>query len=106
MVNREDLIYKANNYTCNFHQFRTTRSFVRDIYIRKTNLENAKELQSVLLMEIMNFNKQTKPNGDKKRSRKDTRQSVFTIFKGREMIYNAFENRIIPLASIEGTSCP
>ena len=57
IVNREDLIYKANNCTCNFRQFRTIRSCGRDVYIRKINLEEANELHSVILMEIIIFNK-------------------------------------------------
>ena len=56
-MNRENLIYKGSNCTYNFRQFRTIRSCGRDVYIRKINLEEANELHSVILMEIIKFNK-------------------------------------------------
>ena len=61
-MNKEDLIYKVSNYTYNFYQFRTIRYFIRIIYIPKIGIDKANKEQSELLMEIVNFNRLTKPH--------------------------------------------
>ena len=48
------------------------------------------------------LNKQ-KPKSDKKGVKKDIIQSVFALFEGIEMIYDAFENWIISLEPNQGT---
>ena len=76
-MTREDLIYKANNYTYNFRQFRTIGFFGRDAYIRKINIEEANELHSAMLMEIINFNKQKK--SDKKEQKRYCSKRIRTF---------------------------
>ena len=52
-------IYRATEYTCNFKNFQTIKTFSRDIYNGKTTLQEADEDQSNLLVEIISFKKKT-----------------------------------------------
>ena len=60
-VDREKLIYEANEYTYSFKIFQTIKTFGRDIHEGKILIEKANEYQTDLLAEIMNFRKNTKP---------------------------------------------
>ena len=66
-VDREKFIYETNEYTYNFKNFQTTKTFGRDIYEGKITIKEADEYQKDLLLEIMNFRKT-------KESRKKTRK--------------------------------
>ena len=46
-VGREKLVYKASEYTYSFENFRTIRTFGRDIYEGKTTLKGAEEYQLI-----------------------------------------------------------
>ena len=54
-VDREILVYRPNEYTYSFKNFRTINTFGRDIYNGKISLKEADEYQSDLLLEIMDF---------------------------------------------------
>ena len=69
-VDREKLIYKRNEYTYCFKNFRTIKTFGTDIYEVKITIEKANEYQTDLLAEIMNFRKNTKPRSQEKKTRK------------------------------------
>ena len=56
MINREDLIFEANKYIFNFQQCQIIRSFAKNIFGGKFTLNNADEIQSNLLLEIIKFN--------------------------------------------------
>ena len=60
-MNREDLIYKTNNYIYNFQKFELIRSFAKNICKGKITLDNADNEQASLLLEIDDFKKETKP---------------------------------------------
>ena len=60
-VDREKLIYKTKEYTYSFKNFRTIKTFGRDIYDGKIILKEADEDQADLLSEIISFKKITKP---------------------------------------------
>ena len=60
-LNREDLIYDINKYGYNFQQFGRIRKNKKKIFARKITLDNADMDQSDLLLEIVDFNKITKP---------------------------------------------
>ena len=63
-VDREKLVYRASEYTCNFRNFRTIRTFGRYIYEAKIPLEEANEDQANLLNDIRNFKNNTRPQND------------------------------------------
>ena len=69
-VDREKLIYEANEYTYSFKIFQTIKTFGRDIHEGKILIEEANEYQTDLLAEIMNFRKNTKPRSQEKKTRK------------------------------------
>ena len=60
-VNREKLLYKTNEYTYSFKNFQTIKTFGREIYGGNITIKEADEYQTDLLVEIMNFWKNTKP---------------------------------------------
>ena len=59
-VDREKLIYETNEYTYSFTNFQTIKPFGRDIYESKITIEKADKYQTDLLVEVMNFRKNTK----------------------------------------------
>ena len=67
-VDREKLVYEANQYTYSFKNFQTTKTFGRDIYEGKIMIKEAYEYQTNLLVEIMNFRKN---QGVKKKHKKN-----------------------------------
>ena len=69
-VDREKLVYRASEYTCNFRNFRTIRTFGRDIYEAKITLKEADEDQSSLFNEIRDFHYKTRPKNDNKKQEK------------------------------------
>ena len=69
-VDREKLIYETNEYTYSFKNFQTTKTFGRDIYEGKITAEEADKDQTDLLVEIMNFRKNTKPRSQEKKASK------------------------------------
>ena len=52
MVNRENLIYKANYYIYTFQQFETIRPFAKNIRDSKFTINNAGKDQDDLLHEV------------------------------------------------------
>ena len=69
-VHREKLVYRASEYTYSFHNFRTIRTFGRDIYNGAITIEEADKDQASLLNEIKNFRDKTKPQDEKKNRKK------------------------------------
>ena len=94
-VDREKLIYKRNEYTYCFKNFRTIKTFGTDIYEVKITIEKANEYQTDLLAEIMNFRKNTKPRSQEKKQEKEiVLKNLYNFFEGREKILDAFESKI------------
>ena len=69
-VDREKLIYKADEYTYSFKNFETIKTFGQDIYEGKITIKEADEYQVNLLTEILNFRKNTKPRSQEKKQEK------------------------------------
>ena len=78
-VDREKLIYETNEYTYSFKNFQKIKTFGRDIYEGKTTIEKAHEYQTDLLLEIMNFRKNTKLRSQEKKQEKDL-ENVYIFF--------------------------
>ena len=60
-VHREKLVYETNEYSYGFKIFQTIRTFGKDIHDGAITLKEADDYQKDLLVEIMNFKKNTKP---------------------------------------------
>ena len=60
-VDREDLVYRRNEYTYSFKNFRTINTLSREIYNGTITLKEADKDQSSLLVEIKNFKRNIKP---------------------------------------------
>ena len=83
-VDRERLVYKASEYTYSFKNFRTIRTFGRDIYEGKITLKEADEDQSNLLNDIRNFRDKTRPQNDKKKQEKEiVLKNLYKFFEAR-----------------------
>ena len=74
-VDRENLIYRASEYTYSAKNFQTIGTFGKDIHIDEINLKEADDDQSKLLVEIMNFKK--KNTITKLRSRETKKEKMF-----------------------------
>ena len=99
-VDREKLIYKTNEYTYSFKSFQTIKTFGPDTYESKITIEEADKHQTHLLVEIMNFRKNTKPRSqEKKREKEIVLQNLHNFFEGREKILDAFESKIFSIKS-------
>ena len=73
-VHREKLVYRTNEYTYSFKNFRTISTIVGEIYNGKITLKEADEDQSNLLVEIMHFKKKSKTA----KSREKTREKRYS----------------------------
>ena len=69
-VYRKNLVYETNEYKYSFKYFQPIRTFGKDIYDCAITLKEADEYQNVLLAEIMNFKKNTKPRSPEKKQEK------------------------------------
>ena len=73
IVNRENLIYEARKYVQNLQQFETIRSFSKNVFADKITLNDADKDQGDLLVEVIDFSKDTKPRNIKsKKLERDT----------------------------------
>ena len=94
-VDRERLFYKSNKNKYDFKIFRTIRAFGKDIYNGEITLEEADKDQSHLVKKISDFNMKTKPKNDvKKQEKENVEKNLHSFYEGREMVLNAFKNKI------------
>ena len=70
-VDRENLVYRKNEFTYSFKNFQITSTFGRDIYNGKITFKKADEYQSSWLFEIMDLKKKTRPQNPEKRQEKN-----------------------------------
>ena len=69
-IDREKPVYRANEYTYSFQNFRTISAFGRGIYNGEITLKEADEDQASLLNEIISFREKTKPRNEEKKEKK------------------------------------
>ena len=99
-IDREKLVSKASEYTYNFRNFRTIRTFGRDIYEGKITLEEANIDQDNLLRDIRNFNNKTRPQNDRKiQEKKIVLKNLYKFFEAREILLDGFDSRIFLIKS-------
>ena len=99
-IDREKWVYEATEYTYDFRNFKTIRTFGRDIYDGKIALEEADEDQSNLIDEIENFNKKTRPQKDEeKQEEKNVLKNLYNFYDVREKVLNGFNSKIFVIKS-------
>ena len=97
---REKLVYRASEYTYNFGNFRTVKTFGRDIYEGKITLEEANIDQDNLLRGITNFNNKTRLQNDRKiQEKKTVLKNLYKLFEAREILLDGFDSRIFSIKS-------
>ena len=101
-IKRKNLKYKTKSYTYDFQQYKTIRSFAESIDTRKASIVKAREDQSNLIEKLVEFNNKSRPKNkegnDKKR---DTYESAYALYKGREITPNAFKSLIFPIKATQ-----
>ena len=84
-VDREKLVYETNQYTYSFKNFQTIKTFGRDIYEAKITIKEPDEYQINLLVEIMNFRKNTKTRSQERTQEKEiVLENLYNFWEGRE----------------------
>ena len=86
MVERGNVVYRANKYRYNFENFWIINTFGRGIPNDSVILKEADKDQSGLLVEILNFRKQIKPKnpGEKKDY---FLKNLYELFEGGERVH-------------------
>ena len=89
------MVYKSANKTDHFRSFKTIRAFVNKIRNNVISMTTANTEQANLLNHIEDFIKKTKPRDPiLKKLKEDVLASAFSLLKGRERVYKAFESGI------------
>ena len=70
-IKREDLKCKTKNYTYDFQQYETIRSFDESVYTRKAIIAEAEEDQSNLLENLVKFNSKSEPKKKEGKGKKN-----------------------------------
>ena len=105
MVDRKKLVYRTNEYTNSFKNFRAINTFGRNIYNSTITLKEVDKNQSSLSDEIMNSKSKIKPqNPEKKQIKKDILKNLYACFDGRERVFNPSESKIFLTKSSTGFS--
>ena len=88
-------MYKASKYKYDFLQYETIRSFGENIYNGKMNIDKAEMDRGCLLKKLVEFNNKSIPRTiEEKDKKRDTYESAYSLFEGRELILNNFKSRI------------
>ena len=74
------MVSRATEYTYDFRNFKTTRTFGKDIYEGKITLEEVNNEQSNLVDDIRNLNSKTRPQNDKKKKKEKLFLKTCLIF--------------------------
>ena len=98
-VDRENLVYRTDEYTYSVKTYRTRNTFGWDIYNGKITLKETDEDQASLLVEIFFFlKKKTRlQNPEKKQEEKNILKNVYALFEARERVLDAIESKIFPI---------
>ena len=91
ITDRNKIIYKGYRKTDDFAKEKTIRAFGVDIKNGDIMIDKANGLQIKLAQKKLNSN--TKPrNPNMAKEKSDVLNNAITLLKGREMVYNGFEN--------------
>ena len=101
-----DLKYKTKNYTYDFQQYDTIRSFGESIYTGKINIDEAEMDQSSLLKNLVGFKNKSRPRTTEGKDKKNTYESAYDLYEGRELTLNAFKSGIYLMKATKGEGRP
>ena len=97
-VDRKNLVYRANEHAYSFKNFKTIKTFGRDIYNGKIASKEIDEDKINLLVEIIIFKSKIKPEKPEKKQKKDDiLRNLYGLFDVRERVLDAFEWKIFPV---------
>ena len=97
-IKRNDLKYETNKPIHDFQQFKTIRSFDKNIISAKVIVSEADEDRSILLKNIVEFNdKSRRRTKEGKMEKRNTFDSVNALYEGQEITLNAFKSGIFLL---------
>ena len=89
------MFYKSTNRNYDFRGFKTILTYGNDIRNNVTSLKAANLEQAILMAHLYDFTKNTKPqNPEQKKLKSDVLNSVGSLAKGREVMFNAFRGGI------------
>ena len=89
------MAYKSANKTYDFRSFKTIRTFGNKIRNNVISMTTGNTEQANLLNHIEDFIKKTKPRDPiLKKLKEHVLATAFSLVKGREMVYKAFESGI------------
>ena len=96
-VNRNKMVYKSTNKTYDFRNFKTIRTFGKEIKNNVINDDMANNEQNELLKYIEQFSSSTKPRDPElKELKKEVLDIALALLQGREMVFTAFKSGIFP----------
>ena len=99
-VNRNRMLYKETNKTCDFRNYKTIPAFGNEIRNNIISLDTA-NIEQANLLSYINDSMKTKPRDPEKRKlRSDVLNSVTGLVKGREMVLTAFKSGIFQVSKI------
>ena len=74
-----------------------------DLYNKRDNIDKADQEKSDLVDSFFDFNSKTKPKSQKdKKRKKNVFDSIKNLYKGRELVINAFKSGLFSLKSTTG----
>ena len=76
-----------------------TRCFTKNNFNNRISLDEADEYQVELLIKIIDFKNNTKPKSPERK--KETLQSIYSLFDCTEMFYKGFKNGIFPIKKLK-----
>ena len=85
-VDRKNLVYRTNEWTYNFKNFRTINTFGRDISNGTITLKEADKDQSDLLIENLNFRKQIRPHTPEKKKTHSQKLIYTSLMVEKELL--------------------
>ena len=70
-----------------------------DLYNKRDNIDKADQEKSDLVDSFFDFNSKTKPKSQKDKKKKNVFDSIKNLYKGRELVINAFKSGLFSLKS-------
>ena len=87
----------TNGKIFDFNIFQKQRDFIRSLYYADVLIKQAMDQHDKMEALLRDLDAYRSQNKSKKQSRRKTVDSAHKIFKGREIIIDAFENSLLPL---------